>query len=33
MTRLGYKRSKTGGAMRYEGIALQGGRPVLVAAR
>jgi hypothetical protein len=33
MTRLGYKRKKIGGEMRYEGIALQGGRPVLVAAR
>jgi hypothetical protein len=32
MTRLDYKRSKIGGAMRYEGIALRGARPVLVAA-
>ena len=31
MTRLGYQRAKVGGAMRYEGLALRGARPVLVA--
>jgi hypothetical protein len=33
MTRLGYKRSKVGGAMRYEGVALRGVKTALVAVK
>ncbi len=33
MTRLSYKRSKVGGAIRYEGVALCGVKPALVAVK